>query len=583
MSITAASPSQKKGAYADDATSITLAYTNNVAAGNLLAIGTADIGTHVLVVGDISKSAGSATLGAFALDKQIRDANWYIQAAAFSAIVTGGGSCTIRVQNFSAGDYILIGLEEFHSDAGGFDASRKESSNSAIGTANPADSGNASSAGGACFYGALGFWPNAAVTITPDAAFTQIYEQESDSHCEGSYMERIVSGATTDSASWSVSPAFHWAAVVVVYKEAAGGPQTFYITPSGAMAATGALNRQPQRKWAGSCASAGAVIKQMAFAKTGAMASAGTLIRSLARSLAGAMAASGALSLVKTKLISLAGSMASTGALIRQQIKSLAGSMASAGALTRNLARSLAGNMAATGSLSLVKTKLISLTGSMAATGASVRKQIKSLVGSMASGGTLIRSLARSLAGSMAGSGGLSLVKTKLISLAGSMASAGALIRKEIKSLAGSMASSGALLRSAWLGKAGQMSSAGALQKQTAKGFAGILTSSGNLAIAKVLLRAFSGAMAASGSLSRAISKSLAGSANFSGAVTKALSRSFSGIMAATGMVMNFLTGYVIHPFITRFSPARHKICFSPKHPEIDSPKRDKEKESPGR
>lgn len=216
---------QAAGANADNATSVSRAFPGNVTAGNRIVIGIAKYSPSVdaPVVGDISKSAGTCTVGAFTLDRN-QSYNWtgteYVHAAIFSAPVTGSGSCTITVGGGVAGCYWNIGISEFASSNGSITVGNV---NSGQGNSAAADSGNVTSTGGAVFIGAMGLISTGAITITPDGAFSEIYEeQDGSTHMTGSIIYRIVTTGTTDSASWTVT-SNHWAASVVEYDEPAAG------------------------------------------------------------------------------------------------------------------------------------------------------------------------------------------------------------------------------------------------------------------------------------------------------------------------------------------------------------------------
>jgi hypothetical protein len=170
------------------------------------------------VLGDISKTAGTATLGSFALDKAY-DNGLNAHTAIWSAIVTGTGTCTVTVSNRPSGAYFDIGAEAFN---GSWDGSRAEASNGASGSGTTAvSSGNATSAGAAVFVGVFDD-VTGATSYTKDAAFTQLYVDAGSPNNSGS-IYRIVSSGTTDAAEWTANASIDSAAAVVVYKEIAGG------------------------------------------------------------------------------------------------------------------------------------------------------------------------------------------------------------------------------------------------------------------------------------------------------------------------------------------------------------------------
>lgn len=230
MTIAAVS-GQAGGNNGNSATSVTRAFGSNVSAGSLIVV----VGmkyspsSDAFVEGDCTKSAGTATLGTITLDRQVQvdttDAD-FACVAIWSAIVTGGGSLTMQVAGAVSGSYLLIATHEF---TGNWDGSRAEAGNSNSTASNgvsPATSGNATSAGAALFIGGLNVNSQAGVTITPDGAFTTIYEDEAGTDDNGSAIYKIVTSGNTDQAEWTIASGtwYGWAAAVQVYKEAAVAP-----------------------------------------------------------------------------------------------------------------------------------------------------------------------------------------------------------------------------------------------------------------------------------------------------------------------------------------------------------------------
>lgn len=215
---------QSVGTFADDVTQISLATSGNVTAGNLLvvyAMKYSPSDTDVFQIGDISKIAGTATLGTFTLDgEHVYDAGTEgMFTAIYSVPITGSGSCTIQIAGSNSGSYMLLALDEFSgADVTG---SRVAGTNEATGLTSPIDTGNVVSGMGGVFCGCAATYAGTGHTFTPDAAFTTVYEQESVDHATGSAIRRIVSTDTTDSASWTISVNYGWVASLVVYKEAA--------------------------------------------------------------------------------------------------------------------------------------------------------------------------------------------------------------------------------------------------------------------------------------------------------------------------------------------------------------------------
>lgn len=213
------------GTQAADTSSISIATGSNVTAGNLLVVygmKYSPSDTDILVIGDLTKTAGTATLGTITLDVD----HFYdhgtdgVMAAVYSVPITGSGSLTLQITSDS-GSYLAIAYEE----VSGADTSgtRLEATNEATGNSVSPDSGNCTAAGGAIFCGCAATYAIAGHTWTQDGAFTQIYEQETIDHVTAAAASRIVTTGTTDSASWTISTGYNWVAVCAVYKEASGG------------------------------------------------------------------------------------------------------------------------------------------------------------------------------------------------------------------------------------------------------------------------------------------------------------------------------------------------------------------------
>lgn len=203
-----------------------------VSAGNLLIINLSMLisvaGGDLPVAGDFSLLSGTASLGTFVVDGTAYNnydaGDSYVNTAIVSVPVLGSGTCTIGIVT-GTGHYTFATVEEFT----GIDVSvsRVAGTNGGpngfnAGSTAPS-SGNATLTGGGLFYGGLCYTLGSNTTITPDGAFTQVYENESNSNNTGSVIRRIVTSGATDSADWTLGSSAPWAALVVAYKEATGG------------------------------------------------------------------------------------------------------------------------------------------------------------------------------------------------------------------------------------------------------------------------------------------------------------------------------------------------------------------------
>lgn len=231
MTITAASLAG--GASGNNTTSVSRSM-GSVTAGQLVVVWGMKYSpsADAFAAGDCTQSAGTATIGAVSLDRSDGGddnppgAANFMYSGVWSCIVTGSGTLTMQVGGAVAGSYLLIGAEAFN---GSWDASRVEAVNGATVTTNDQltpGTGNGTSAGAALFAAALQANTSDASTITPDAAFTTAYENETGTDDNGSAIYRIVGSGTTDAGDWTLSTAGTvngTAQSLVVYKEAAGG------------------------------------------------------------------------------------------------------------------------------------------------------------------------------------------------------------------------------------------------------------------------------------------------------------------------------------------------------------------------
>lgn len=213
---------QSTGTTSDSATSISLAYVSNVTNGNLLVIGLGEwtsTTNRPAVVGDITQSAGTATLGAFTLDVQNTYqyvTNNFINVMQFSVPVTGTGSCTIQVANMPAGSFSTMSIMEWS----GVDTSISRVARTADGvgqnsTVMTTDVANCD--GTAVFIGTVHLPAAADDVITEGVDYTLVYENESAAHEVLSTEYRSVTAVTTDAADWTQGSREEWQAVLAVY------------------------------------------------------------------------------------------------------------------------------------------------------------------------------------------------------------------------------------------------------------------------------------------------------------------------------------------------------------------------------
>jgi len=213
-----ANPVQVVENLADNSTTVDFAYGGNITSGNLLTLEITSFSAVAITAGQLTKVAGTATIGTIALDDEQTDGT-ATAVAIFSIPVTGTGSCTLRFTG-SAGGYYWGNTSEWEGLQ-----STKETSNSATGSSATADSGNVTSAAGAVFVGVAGTNQTNADTYTADGAYTVLNEEEGGAtHQTGQSAYKTVGTGNTDSFTSTLGGSHVWCCCAVVYAAAAGGP-----------------------------------------------------------------------------------------------------------------------------------------------------------------------------------------------------------------------------------------------------------------------------------------------------------------------------------------------------------------------
>jgi len=201
-------------------TALPLPFTGDVTEGNLIVVlaSRRDNDTSPpFAVSDLTKTAGTCTLGTIAVD-----VDGDTKAGIFSIPVEGTGTLTLQLKAYLNGSWHAMALEYSGVDVSG---TRLEDSATGAGTtSDPSTSTTGDSAGAALFLAIVSVTTTNDVTITPDAAWTQLFEFEigSDYAKITNAIERIVSDATSDYANWTATLEWEWGAALAVYKAAAG-------------------------------------------------------------------------------------------------------------------------------------------------------------------------------------------------------------------------------------------------------------------------------------------------------------------------------------------------------------------------
>jgi len=226
--ITAVS-GQEGGTNGNSVTSLSRAFSSDITSGNIVII----LGAKVTPTSeqwdanDCTKTGGTATIGTIvalaSYELSTPLTGGFGSVAVWAAPVTGSGSCTMQIGNAPAGTFMLIGMGEY-STAGtwamlplleGWRVNGSAAAGDPTATAGPATSVDS-----AVFFGALQVQSTTGGSITEDAAFTVIYENESATDDNGSFIRRIVSSGTTDTAEWSMAAADQgWVAALALVKD----------------------------------------------------------------------------------------------------------------------------------------------------------------------------------------------------------------------------------------------------------------------------------------------------------------------------------------------------------------------------
>jgi formylmethanofuran dehydrogenase subunit C len=402
--VTIAAVASQAGGAGNTSGSASQAFTfsGNVTAGSLIVFGAHRYNVSTdspFTAGNLTKTAGTSTIGTITLDQSntILDGSQY-QQGIWSCIVTGTGSLTLTCAGGVSGAFWMVAADEY---TGSFDTNRVEAINlgeTATNGVTPAVSGNGTSAGAGLFWGLLGIDGSSTITITPEAAFTQVYEQQSAStHLTGAAERQITGGATTDQAEWTLSGTWTmYTALLVVYREVTA---TNDISAAGTLSITGAADLDAT----GTIAAAGALSITGAadLDARGVLLAAGALSITGAADLdaVGQLLASGALSIVGAADLDALGTLAAAGTL----------SITGDASLTSGAEK----DIAAAGALSIVGSAALNATGTLTASGA------VSITGSA--------DLTSIAAGDMAAAGLLTIIGDATLTAPGSLAAAGSL------------------------------------------------------------------------------------------------------------------------------------------------------------
>ncbi len=215
--------------------SISRAYPNNVTTGNVVwfAAMAAD-SSHTFVAGDLTKSAGTATIESpvlLAVRNQDTGDNYFIPVGIWAAKVSSGGSLTLQAGGLSSTAFTIAASDEITStngfaSSGGFAGTGNNNGTSAN-SSSPATTGlNTAPSQSAMLVGAMGVGGPGAVTIgSPGGSWSNVYTETNVAHMFGAVADQIIAASGTAQPSWSLTGTTDaWAAVIgVIVEQASGG------------------------------------------------------------------------------------------------------------------------------------------------------------------------------------------------------------------------------------------------------------------------------------------------------------------------------------------------------------------------
>lgn len=175
--------------------------------------------TNAYFATSLTKTGGTATISTPILHHQgTASTNNTTRYGLWSFLVTAGGTLTMQVEHFTTAGVGSVFAAEF---SGNWTEGRGGLANftPSLISGTAVDSGNASSLGPALFVGSMLTNAGGAVTTTEDGAWTLIGEQEASGQTNAGSIYRIVSGPTTDSASWTLGTSSQYSACICVFRE----------------------------------------------------------------------------------------------------------------------------------------------------------------------------------------------------------------------------------------------------------------------------------------------------------------------------------------------------------------------------
>jgi hypothetical protein len=223
-------PGQKGGATANSTTLVARAFGSSVEKNSLILIMGAKQtpSSDAFVVGDCTKSAGTATIDTPVLDSSIQLAEtsgtpqWF-SAGVWSCLVTAAGSLTMQVGGSVAGSFLTIGTDELLGRWGAARLAGSNSSSTDTDNTASANTGNATAARealyAACLSVASGTDP---YTMTPESLeWSVVYEQRAAAtNLPSSHINMVTVTGAVRRGFWTITNTnTGWAAAVAAYQE----------------------------------------------------------------------------------------------------------------------------------------------------------------------------------------------------------------------------------------------------------------------------------------------------------------------------------------------------------------------------
>jgi hypothetical protein len=179
---------------------------------------------------DLTQAGGTATIGTVTKDGVQSDGD-VVYSTAFSVPITGSGTLSLNLE-FNTGNQTVLAVMAEYS---GIDNASPVVGYGGYTTygASPFTTSVTSPTNGGLFLGVLGLIEGGDISIYEDAPYNLLFEEEhgATNHV-GSFIERIPTEETTDTASWTLGHEVNWTALLVVYRAATGGEDVSYTPPA---------------------------------------------------------------------------------------------------------------------------------------------------------------------------------------------------------------------------------------------------------------------------------------------------------------------------------------------------------------